>query len=113
MRRTLQTQDGKRKKFQGVFARFGKKTNFHGYAEDTILLQNILDVETNKIVADHVWFTRTKNFQKLSLAPGVHIEFEARIKKYTKGYVNSRYKIDRRENDYKLSHPSKICVKAS
>jgi hypothetical protein len=72
------------------------------------LLKNILDAEDKKVVADHVWFAYSKSFQLLRLQAGELIEFEARVKKYTKGYVNRRYQIDSKTIDYKLSHPTKI-----
>jgi phosphoribulokinase len=111
MRRALAEQDGERKKFQAIFVKFGRKTNYRGHSEETVLLKNIIDVENKKIVADHLWFTYTKNFQQVPMTDGSHIEFEARIKKYNKGYINRRYKIDNRTTDYKLSHPTKICLK--
>ena len=97
-----------RKKFRAVFIRIGKKTGFKGYSEETILLKNIVDLEADKMVADHLWFNYTKGFEKLSLTEGATLEFEARIKEYRKGYVNARYKINRSTTDYKLSHPTKI-----
>jgi hypothetical protein len=108
MRKELAKDSGVRKKFRAVFIRVGKKTSFKGYSEETILLKNIVDVETDKIVTDHIWFNFTKGFEKLSLAEGVVLEFEARVKEYKKGYVNSRYKINTSTTDYKLSHPTKI-----
>lgn len=110
MRKKLASENEKRKKFRAVFERIGKKKNFKGYSEDTILLKNVVDVESNIMVADHVWFTYIKAFEKVTLADGVVLEFEARVKEYKKGYVNRLYKIDRRTNDFKLSHPTKIKV---
>jgi hypothetical protein len=111
MRVTLGKSEGDRRKFAGTFVKMGKKISYHGYNEETVLLRDIVDIEENKIVAHHVWFAYTKTFQKLSLEQGVCVEFEARVKKYTKGFVNSRYKIDNRTMDYKLSHPTKICLR--
>jgi hypothetical protein len=111
VRKGLEKQAGARKKFQATFVRLGKKTNYRGFTEETILLKNIVDLESNKIVTEHVWFTYTKTFQQIRLAEGIQIEFEARIKKYFKGYKNSKYKIDNRQEDYKLSHPTKISLK--
>ena len=108
MRKELQKQEGQRKKFHAIFVKVGSKRNYHGYSEETILLKNILDVESQKIITDHVWFSYTKTFQSIPLIEGVQLEFEARIKEYKKGYVNSRYKIDNRIKDFKLSHPTKI-----
>lgn len=110
MRKELATREGVRQKFRAVFSRVGKKTNYKGYREDTILLNDVREVETNHLVADHLWFSYTKSFEKILLTEGTWIEFEARVKEYTKGYANKRYHIDKRTNDYKLSHPSKIRV---
>jgi hypothetical protein len=108
MRKELAKDSGIRKKFRAVFIRVGKKTGFNGYSEETILLKNIVDIEADTMVADHLWFNYTKGFEKLSLTEGVPLEFEARIKEYRKGYVNSRLKINTSTTDYKLSHPTKI-----
>jgi hypothetical protein len=108
MRSELKKEEGERKKFRGTFIRTGKKTNIKGYSEETLLLKNIIDLETNRTVADHVWFNYTKGFQNAGLSEGIMVEFEARVKKYTKGYVNNHYKMDFTRQDYKLSHPTKI-----
>ncbi len=108
MRKQLAAEKGNRKKFKATFNRLGKKTNFNGFPEDTILLKNVVDLETNQIVTDHIWFNYTKGFEKISLKEGTQIEFEARIKEYKKGYVNKSLKINNRKTDYKLSHPTKI-----
>jgi hypothetical protein len=108
MRKELAEENGKRKKFRAVFDRTGKKINYKGYSEDTILLKDIVDVQSNKKVADHVWFNFTKGFEKISLTNGLQIEFEARVKEYRKGYVNKSLKINNRSTDFKLSHPTKI-----
>jgi hypothetical protein len=110
VRKVLAKAEGERKKFSGIFSRLGKKTNYQGYSEDTILLINIIDLETKQIVADHLWFSYTKSFEKISLSEGVVVEFEARVKEYKKGYVNSRYKINQSRKDFKLSHPTKIRI---
>ena len=108
MRRELAKEEGKRKKFQALFDRVGKKVNYKGYSEETILLKNILDLESQKIVADHIWFSYSKGFINASISVGDVIEFEARVKEYHKGYVNKRYGIDNRKKDYRLSHPTKV-----
>lgn len=108
MRKELAQDKGIRKKFRGVFSRVGKKINYQGYSEDTILLKSIIDVEANRVVADHAWFGYTKGFEKLALREGIQLEFEARIKEYRKGYVNPHLNINNSAIDYKLSHPTKI-----
>ncbi len=114
MRKELAKEKGQRKRFSATFGRIGKKSNYHGYAEDTILLKDIIDLETNKIVADHMWFSFTKGFETAGVKEGMQVEFDASVKEYTKGHVDSRYRTSDRKRDYKLSHPTKIkAIKAS
>ncbi len=108
MRKELAKEEGERKRFKAVYIRIGRKTNYKGYSEETILLKNITEADTGKVMTDHVWFSYTKGFQDAGLLEGSQVEFEARVKQYTKGYVNKRYKIDSKSLDYKLSHPTKI-----
>ncbi len=110
MRKNLEDKSGQRKKFRAVVARFGKKVNYNGYTDDTLLLTHIMDTETNTLVTDHHWFAYTKGFEKVPLKEGVTIEFEARVKTYRKGYVNRKLSIHQRQTDYKLSHPTQIRV---
>ena len=110
MRKALAKDEGERKKFTGVFTRLGKKTNFKGYTEETILLSNITDLETNEIVTDHSWFSYTKGFESVQLTEGAIVEFTARVKEYKKGYVNARLNINRQKKDFKLSNPTKIRI---
>jgi hypothetical protein len=110
MRKKLEANEGLRGKFTAKFVRTGSKTGYNGYAEETILLKEVRESDTNKIVADHLWFSYTKGFQSVTLTTGVTLEFEARIKKYSKGYVNKQYGINQRQHDYKLSHPTRIKV---
>jgi len=108
MRKALAAEQGKRKKFSATVGRLGKKINYKGYSEETILLNRIVDVETEKVITDHVWFSYTQGFVKASLTLGDKLEFEARVKEYRKGYVNKNYKINNTTTDFKLSHPTKI-----
>ena len=110
MRKKLSEDVGLRKRFSADVERFGKKINFNGYSEETILLRNIKDVESNEIVSDHIWFTFSLAFQKAKITEGCSIEFDARVKDYTKGYVNKKIGINNRKKDFKLSHPTKIVV---
>ena len=110
MRKFLGSDEGIRKKFRATVSRFGKKTNYHGYSDETILLVRVTDLETLKVVTDHLWFSLTKGFESANLSPGLVVEFEARVKTYRKGYVNKRHQIDERRMDFKLSHPTRIRV---
>ena len=108
MRSTLATLDGERKRFTATFVRIGKKTNYKGYSEDTILLQHVTDLATQEVVTDHLWFTYTKAFEDAGIREGDRIAFDARIKSYKKGYVNKSMNLRKRQTDYKLSHPTRI-----
>lgn len=110
MRKELARKEGERRKFSALFSRFGTKANYHGYSEETILLKHVVDLETSQVVADHIWFSYTKSFQQLSLTEGIKIIFDARVKEYTKGYVNKKYKIDQRTRDFRLSHPTQVKI---
>ena len=110
MRTGLKKINDVRKKFQGVYQREGKKINWKGYSETTILLKDIRD-ETGNVVTDHLWFTMTKGFEALgALTTGDVIEFEARVTDYKKGYVNRSIKVNQRSVDYKLSRPTKMRI---
>jgi hypothetical protein len=93
MRKKLAEEVGIRKKFKGVFARYGKKVNYKGYSEETVLVEQIVNAETNQMMCDHIWFSLTKSFEKLNLTSGDVLQFDARIKEYKKGYKNSAHKI--------------------
>ena len=110
MRKNLKDKVGQRKKFKAVVARFGKKVNYNGYTDITILLTHITDIETNKLVTNHQWFAYTKGFEQVKLKEGDTLEFEARVTVYKKGYVNRKLSINQRQSDFKLSHPTKIQV---
>jgi hypothetical protein len=108
IRKKLAAEQGQRKRFRAVFSRFGKKVNYNGHSETTILLIDIVDTETMTRVTDHAWFSYTKGFESVKLEEGVLLEFDARVKEYKKGYVNRKIGVNNRKTDYKLSHPTKI-----
>lgn len=109
MRKSLKKLNGQRMAFTGTFERFGTKPGWVG-TEETILLVDIRDTEDNPIT-DHLWFNLTKGFQALNLQPGDKVEFQARVRKYQKGYKGYRFEamLDSPvSTDYKLSHPTAI-----
>ncbi len=102
--------DEERDSFTGIFKKYGLKSGYKGSSTETILLVGIRNRE-GLLVADHLWFNLTKGFEKLgNLKEGDRIGFEARVKKYKKGYSNRRAGIDQTTLDYKLSHPTKISL---
>jgi len=108
MRTALKKIDTERSSFTGTFSRYGLKTNYKGPSTETILLTKITDSE-GTFICDHLWFNLTKGFENIgTLKKGDRIRFDARVKKYEKGFVNRKIGIDQRTSDYKLSHPTKI-----
>ena len=97
--------------YTGTFKRFGFKNGYKGPIE-TVLLLDIKDSSGNTIT-DHLWFNKTKGFSSINPQEGDIIQFDARVKKYTKGYFGYDF-IKQIENppqtDYKLSHPTKIKI---
>ena len=97
--------------YSGTFKRFGSKNGYKGLIE-TVLLLDIKN-STGDIIADHLWFNKTKGFSSLNLQEGDVVQFDARVKEYIKGYFGYDF-IMQLENpplkDYKLSHPTKLKI---
>ena len=97
-----------RKRFRGVFERYGVKKAYKGFPGITLLLKDVTTINGESLT-DHLWFNHTKGFEALgTLYPGDVIAFNARVKAYVKGYVG-RWG-DNRSIDYKMSHPSKVSL---
>ena len=111
MRHKLAEREGVRDTFHGTFVRFGWKSGYRGHDTKTVLLKDVGD-ENGKPVADHLWFNLTKGFAECDLQEGDRIEFDARVAGYLKGYLGRRDDVLDRpvEEDYKLSHPTKVGV---
>ncbi len=108
MREKLRSELGERKRFSALVSKFGKKTNFKGYSEETILLTKVTNIETGELMTDHLWINFTAAFEQARIAIGDRIAFDARVKAYQKGYVNKQLGLTSRQTDFKLSHLTKI-----
>ena len=108
VREELGKNCGQRRRFSGVFERFGTKSGFEGRVEQTVLLVDIKDARTGRMVSNHLWFNAAKGFLALNLANGDLVEFDARVDDYVKGYVNEREGIDETHVDYRLVYPTKF-----
>lgn len=111
MRTELKKISEVRTRFRGTFAREGKKS-FGVHESRTILLTDVTEVQTGKVITDHLWLNWTQGFEAIApLELGDVVEFDARVKRYTKGYFGwdewKRLENPPRE-DYKLSHPTRI-----
>jgi hypothetical protein len=102
---------GQRRRFEAVFDRFGQKAGWKGTLT-TILLTDVRDLVSGKVVTDHLWFTDGKRFQSLQLQPGDHVRFEARVTEYLKGYRGRQDEDDPDykpvQTDFRLSFPTKM-----
>lgn len=105
MRTELAKKYNERERFSGIFQNFGIKRGYR-HKETTVILSQIKDSKGN-ILTDHLWFNYTKEFKKLwhsgKLQTGKIIEFNARVKIYTKGYEKDEF-------DYNLQYPRKLKI---
>ncbi len=114
MRKELRIFNGERDLFLGTFVREGLKSAFKGASLPTILLKDVRRVSDQKIMCDHLWLNKTKAFAALHLSVGVQIQFEARVKQYSKGYQGNKEDIKKVvKQDFKLSHPTRVEVVSS
>jgi len=100
-----------RHRFRGRVGRFGSKIGWNGPVP-TILLKDVEELSTGKIVTNHLWVNATKGFKDVEPREGDILEFDARVTKYIKGYYeHDRYgneTVDHTRTDYQLSFPTKI-----
>lgn len=102
MRSELKKINDERATFTGTFERRGTKKGWKGNIESTVLFLDIKDAD-GRIVTDHLWMNQTKGLTKIGmLNKGDVIQFDARVKPYTKGERGYE------QRDYKLSHPTKF-----
>ena len=83
--------------FTAQIKRFGKANGWNGQEDITILLVNVFS--ENKIVADHLWIKKGKQWD--SFKPGDYVQFNARATYYIKGY-------HRDDENLKLERPTKV-----
>jgi len=111
LREELAKLCGKRRRFEGVFERFGQKSGYKDVLT-TILLSAVKDMFSGTVVTDHLWFTMGKRFEALKLTKGDVVRFDARVTSYEKGYMGRQdedaYDFKPVETDYRLSFPSKF-----
>jgi hypothetical protein len=109
VREALAKLHGSRRRFQGTVDRFGQKAGWK-YTLTTVMLKDVSDCASQKVVTDHLWFTLLKRFESLNLIIGDVISFDARVTKYLKGYQGRRDDdyVKPMEVDYRLSFPTKL-----
>lgn len=108
MRTELKKLENQRLRFTAKIDRFGERNNFKGVIVPTILLKDISLVGEDKVLSDHIWFTKGKSWDGFCV--GSRIEFDARISEYKKGYKGHRVDVldSPVTTDYKLTRPTNI-----
>jgi hypothetical protein len=100
-----------RRRFKGVFVRFGEKTGYKGKRATTVLLKEVVCFDSENCVADHLWFTMGKQFERLELKKEDVVAFDARVTIYEKGFRGNGFKENGKKQslgciDYRLSYPT-------
>jgi hypothetical protein len=108
-RKALAVRDGERFRCRASVTRFGSKRAYGGGTEATILLSDIRDVVTGRVLSDHLWFTSGKWCSGLQI--DAVIEFDARVSDYEKGYKGRREDVFVPiKRDWKLQRPTKVQI---
>jgi hypothetical protein len=111
MRDELKKHDGSRMRFRATVERFGSRTGWKGYPEETVLLTCLRFSDTNELACDHLWFKCGQWSWELEV--GTTFEFDARVDYYVKGYQGRRAEelgLSASTTDYHLERPSKVVV---
>lgn len=110
-----QTEPESRRTYTGIFVRTCLVTAWSKRnickTEDKILLKDITDVETGRILTDYLWFNLTKGFSEANPKEGDILQFNARTQelKHIKRYWGHRGKYYPPPSvNWKLSRPTKI-----
>lgn len=113
-RKSLRAMDGVRARFRARFERYGTKRAYGGRTERTLLLRDVVHIDSGELVTEHVWFNLSARWQALGdLGAGDVIEFDARVKRYNKGYRGRRWDVVSVPSvDYKLAWPTKVVLAA-
>jgi hypothetical protein len=99
----------------GALGKFGKKTDLNTTTRrliqrTTILLLNVCDLKTGKVVSEHCWVTMGKRFGCLNLKEKDTVTFDARVTTYRKFHRDENG--DKESNfhyfDYRLSFPTNL-----
>jgi hypothetical protein len=107
-RSELRARNKQRFRIQAVVERFGSRRGWTG-DEPTVLLKNVTDADTGRLLTDHLWFKAGKWSSSISV--GDAISFDARVGSYTKGYMGRRDDVHAPvSKDWRLERPTKLVV---
>ncbi len=102
MRTALEELHGERLRFAGKFGKVSVKTGTSKNRDTTFLLLDIVRLDTNEVIADHVWVASCKALDRFQLRPGDNLTFNAKVSRYRKRYG--------RNDDYTLSKIGKVRI---
>jgi hypothetical protein len=106
MREELKHRVGRRGAFTAMFSRTGVRKSTWS-VDVTVLLLDVRD-EAGQLVADHLWFRRGSQIERLQLKAGDRIRFMATVGPYSKRNRDGDADEDRYVVDYKLIYPSNM-----
>ena len=111
-RRRLEARVGQKIRVTAVYVRIGIR-QAGGRSYPTVLVRNVRDADSGRLLADHLWFNRGSIWKKTRLRLGDTVEFEARAIEYRTGYWGPD-PIRRLEEpprvDFKLTPPAGLRV---
>jgi hypothetical protein len=110
LRDELKGRLGERFRVTATFERWGGKKGYRGRRRRTLLLRDVRLAATGESLTDHLWFTSGVTWERLCLARGDKVAFDARVTCYEKGYVGRRA-VRKGEAwsaiDYRLERPTR------
>lgn len=111
MRKNLKKLNGNRMRFTAIVDRFGEKSAYRGLPKPTVMLKAVCVLSSGKQVTDHLWFDKGKSWEACKI--GDHVEFDARVSEYEKGYKGHRDDVFDApiSIDYRLSRPTKLIIR--
>lgn len=107
MRVRLEAYIGTRRRYRALFER---SSVVRGGTDQPLLLRNLQDVETNEMIADHLWL-KAGEWSKPLMADD-EFEFNATVMPYVKGYLGTREDViaSNRAWDFTLARPARIVI---
>jgi hypothetical protein len=111
MRTALQARDGQQCRYRATVGRFGSRRVAGAYPVRTVLLLDVVDVETGEVVADHLWMTAGR--WSAALRIGDQVEFDATAAPYQRGYFGPLAHVALARppsRDWRLERPARVAA---
>ena len=95
--------------YVATFDHISTKNGYMGWPVATLLFTDVRRADTDEVITDHLWFNFTKGFKEADLQKGDHVQFNARVASYEKGYKGyCKGPYPPITVSYKLSRPTHI-----